>query len=85
MSNEQLSIFDMDFKFKDKHKDKYGKEHKVPSWMPYERCENCTRWNMYQTEEQPPSGWGIWGWCTEHKEKTSSISYCQNMEDKNKI
>lgn len=79
----QLSIFDV--RPIDKHSDRYGRKHNAPSWMKYERCENCVRWVMYPTEDQPPCGWGIYGFCNEHKQKVAEISYCRNWEDKYKL
>lgn len=81
----QLSIFDMNTEFMDKTFDRNGKQQKqVPSWMHYERCENCTRWVRYSVNEQPPCGWGIYGFCNEHKQRTEKTSYCNKFEDKNR-
>lgn len=76
----QMTIFDLKNIFQDLTYDRYGKQHKAPAWMHKERCENCCRWARYQTEEQPPSGWGVKGWCQEHSQKTDKCSYCMNYE-----
>lgn len=82
---EQLDLFSLDTKYMDVHIDRAGKEHKPPKWMHYERCENCTRWQRLDVSEQPPCGWGIYGFCLEHKQRTGEISYCGKWEDKRRI
>lgn len=67
----------------DMHSDRYGRLKPAPKWMRYERCENCIRWTMYPTEQQPPDGWGIYGWCAENKYKCKATNFCKNFEDKN--
>lgn len=79
----QYSIFD--FEPDDKTEDRDGKTRTAPSWYSYKRCENCQCWARYQKEEQPPAGWGIYGWCTENKHKVEKTSYCGWFDDKNKI
>lgn len=69
----------------DVHIDRAGREHKVPSWMKYERCENCIRWQKYDIKEQPPEGWGVMGYCVEHKFKCSTANYCNDFDDKNEV
>lgn len=68
----------------DVHIDRAGREHKVPSWMKYERCENCIRWQKYDIKEQPPEGWGVMGYCIEHKYRCSTANYCNDFDDKRK-
>lgn len=60
-------------------------EYKVPSWMYYERCENCQRWARYPINEQPPCGWGVYGFCNEHKQRTEKCGYCIMFDNKNKL
>lgn len=67
----------------DMHSDRYGRFKIAPKWMRYERCENCIRWTMYPTEQQPPDGWGIYGWCQENTYKCKATNFCKNFEDKN--
>lgn len=62
--------------------DRNGKGHPAPKWMKYERCENCKRWNKYPTDEQPPFGWGVVGWCAELKGKVGGNGYCNSWEDR---
>lgn len=66
----------------DVHIDREGREHVPAKWMKYERCENCSRWQRYVLNEQPPAGWGVMGYCMEHKNKNSSCSYCNSFDDK---
>lgn len=72
-------------KLEDVHIDREGRPEKAPSWMNYKRCENCKRWQRYDIKEQPPTGWGVMGYCMEHKEKCSTGSYCDDFEDKNEV
>lgn len=74
-------------------RDRYGRTYKAPSWMDKERCENCKYWEMYQTEEQPPAGWGVYGQCNCVHEpemmkngywKVSKTSYCNDFVSKYK-
>lgn len=60
--------------------DRNGKEYLAPKWMRIERCENCQSWKKYQTEEQPPAGHGVYGWCSNNKEKCIKTSYCMRFE-----
>lgn len=69
----------------DVHIDREGREHKPPSWMEYKRCENCIRWQRYDIKEQPPSGWGVMGYCIEHKYRCSTANYCNDFDDKNEV
>jgi hypothetical protein len=46
----------------------------VPDWYPVHRCQTCMNWSC--NTEQPPAGWGIYGFCSLHKEKTSHCSDC---------
>lgn len=41
-------------------------------------CKWCKRFNKHI--EQPPDGWGKYGWCNCHNEKVSEMSYCQEFE-----
>lgn len=72
-------------KLEDVHIDREGRPEKAPQWMKYKRCENCKRWQRYDIKEQPPAGWGVMGYCIEHKEKCSTGSYCNDFEDKNEV
>lgn len=78
----QLSIFDYPQQKDDVTYTRDGKAYKPPYWMKKERCENCVRWAKYQTEEQPPCGWGVKGWCNEHQHKTDKCSYCGDFEER---
>lgn len=78
----QITLFEWK-KQNDTTKDRYGKVKKTPKWMRYERCENCQRWAMYSTQDQPPCGWGIFGFCNEHKQRVQGNSYCMNFEERN--
>lgn len=65
--------------FEDMTYDRKGKGHPAPEWMKFERCENCGRWAKYPTNEQPPDGWGCYGWCSEHLHKSIASGYCMNF------
>lgn len=65
--------------------DEKGKKGKIPFFYKYERCENCPAWNRLDVKEQPPCGWGVYGWCNIHKQRTQKIGYCQKWEDKRKF
>lgn len=79
----QLSIFD--YKPVDMTSDRKGKSRPAPNWMHRERCENCERWAKYSFKDQPPDGWGTYGFCNEHKQRVLSTSYCMNFDDKTVI
>lgn len=78
----QIDIFTLDKSYNDMHYDKFGRGQKAPKWMHYERCENCARWNKYPTEEQPPMGWGCYGFCECHKQRVGDCSYCGKWEER---
>ena len=50
------------------------KYKQVPEFYHVHRCQTCKFWSC--NAEQPPAGWGIYGFCSRHKEKTSSTSDC---------
>lgn len=79
--SEQITLFNIDTECMDETISKNGKKSKPPKWMQYKRCENCTRWNRFDKSEQPPDGWGIYGYCAEHIQKTGACSYCDKWED----
>lgn len=81
----QLNLFNLDMSYNDVHCDRFGRKTKVPPWLKYDRCENCVRWVLLDPSDQPPSGWGVYGFCQEHKQRCSSGSYCQEFEDKRSI
>lgn len=81
----QINLFNLDMSYADYHCDRYGEKAKVPKWMNYKRCENCVRWIRLDTSEQPPSGWGTYGFCQENLQRCGSCSYCQSFEDKRKV
>lgn len=81
----QIDIFNVDTRFMDKSYDRYGNERTTPKWANYERCENCTRWVIHNVKDQPPSGWGVKGFCNAHCQGTDGFSYCGNWEDKRKM
>ena len=78
----QMTIFDVDMSYLDKHYDRYGREIPAKFWKDnnpyyrYDRCENCSRWVRVDVSEQPPAGWGVYGFCQEHKQRCLSGSYC---------
>lgn len=81
----QIDLFQIDNSYADEHLDRTGRKLAVPKWLDYERCENCMRWAMLVEQEQPPSGWGVYGFCGEHKQRTQSTGYCQCFEDKRRL
>lgn len=54
------------------------------TWMWDERCETCQSWSVLLPSDQPPDGWGVYGFCSaltavNHKEyRTESHSYCEH-------
>lgn len=81
----QITLFNLETDFLDETIDKRGISRKPPEWMKYKRCENCTRWQRLDSREQPPDGWGIYGFCMEHKTRCATGSYCNEFDDKRKI
>lgn len=77
----QMTIFDiLDEKPTDYTYDRAEKKRPAPKWYPTERCENCETWNRLPTQEQPPYGWGVYGWCNSHKQRVGATGYCDNWE-----
>lgn len=76
----QMSLFD--YRPPDKTTDRNGKTRPAPDWYHQKRCENCERWARYTQDEQPPCGWGIYGFCNEHKQRVEKTGYCMNFEYK---
>lgn len=81
----QLSLFDIDLSYTDKTYDRNGEGQAVPSWMGFDRCENCERWHRLTASEQPPAGWGVYGWCAEHNNRTEKCSYCCNIKNQRRL
>lgn len=82
---DQITLFDVNTEYMDETIDRSGRSRKPPKWMRYERCENCARWQRYDVEDQPPCGWGIYGFCAELKGKHEATDYCGHYEDKRRM
>lgn len=55
----------------------------MKGYMYDERCETCTHWTLDVPSNQPPDGWGVYGFCSaltaiNHKEhRTMHSGFCQ--------